>query len=67
MKIERWECDGCHAISNGDIGDWYSVRINGGVVEVMRLRPKNIGTDNHVCGMSCAMSLVAEAMLGLPK
>lgn len=67
MKTERWECDGCHAISNGDIGDWYVVQLNQSVIEVMRLRTTNIGNGNHVCGLSCAMSLVAEAMRGLPK
>jgi hypothetical protein len=67
MKIERYQCDKCNRTSNGDIGDWLAVRtVSDVMVNVRRLC--DVCSDwKHACGEACAMSLVAEAMRGLPK
>lgn len=68
MKIERWECDRCHGMSNGDILDWFTVHpVRSGIVEIGRLRVTSVGDGRHACGEVCALSLVAEELRGLPK
>lgn len=68
MKYERYECDRCHKSSNGDIGDWFTVRCqDDGAIEVFRLERFALARGKDACGEACAMSLVAEAMRGLPR
>jgi len=68
MKTARYECDkpGCKAVSNGDTSGWYMLVRSVSGVEVSRLDDQK-GEFQHACGEACCLSLVAEAMRGLPK
>lgn len=72
MRVEGFECDaeGCHAKSNGDIADWFSVlRNDGDAVEIVRLseQPGSPERWQHACGEECCLKLAAKAMRGLPR
>lgn len=67
-QILRYQCDRCHAESNGNISGWWSVWTTMGQVVIEAVRPAGReGNMVHLCGMDHALAEVSERLRGMQK